>query len=333
MTPVTVLGAGAWGTALAILLANNGVPTTLWGHHPLHLHQMQQTRTNTEYLPGIALPPALRIEPHLDRALAHPATDILLVIPSQAFRKVLEQIAPYLTQNMRIAWATKGFEISTGKLLHEIVAERVGNERPIAVISGPNFAREVAAGLPGAVTVASMFPQFAEDLALRLCNDRFRVYTSRDVIGVELGGSLKNIYAIAAGISDGLALGANARAALITRSLAEMVRFGTAFGGQRETFMGLAGVGDLILTCTDNQSRNRRLGLALARHLTLQQAIAEIGHTVEGEQAAQAVHLLTHKHHLHMPISEQVEQVLRYGKDPRQAVHYLLDRKLKAETL
>lgn len=330
--PITVLGAGSWGTALAILLAGNGCPTTLWGHNPHHLALLQQSRSNPAYLPGIAFPPALTIEPDLLAAVAQ-AEDVLLVTPSYTFRNLLEQIAPHGSPHKRIAWATKGFEAGTGKLLHEIASACVGTHCPLAVISGPNFAKEVAAGLPGAVTVASSSATFADDLALRLGNERFRVYTSTDVIGVELGGSLKNIYAIAAGIADGLALGANARAALITRSLAEMVRFGLAFGGQRETFMGLAGVGDLVLTCTDNQSRNRRLGFLLAQNRTLSQARAEIGQTVEGEYAAQAVALLAQKHNLHMPISEQVEQVLHHGKDPRQAVHYLLDRKQKAETI
>lgn len=331
-SPITVLGAGSWGTALAILLAGNGCPTTLWGHNPHHLAILQQTRSNPAYLPGIPFPPALTIEPDLATAVAQ-AADVLLVVPSYTFRGILEQMAPFGLPNRRIAWATKGFEVSTGKLLHEVATACVGPQCPLAVISGPNFAKEVAAGLPGAVTVAATVPAFADDLAQRLGNERFRVYTSRDVVGVELGGSLKNIYAIAAGIADGLALGANARAALITRSLAEMVRFGLAFGGQRETFMGLAGVGDLVLTCTDNQSRNRRLGFLLAQNRTLTQALAEIGQTVEGEYAAQAVALLAHKHNLDMPISEQVEQVLHHGKNPRQAVHYLLDRKQKAEIL
>jgi glycerol-3-phosphate dehydrogenase (NAD(P)+) len=255
-----------------------------------------------------------------------------VVVPSHAFRETLTRLTPRLKPHMRIAWATKGLEPESGKLLHEVAEEIVG-ARPAAVISGPTFAREVAAGLPTAVTVASATPQFAADLASRLHSDTFRAYTSDDVIGVEVGGAVKNVLALAAGIADGLGFGANTRAALITRGLAEIMRLGVALGGKRETFMGLAGLGDLVLTCTDDQSRNRRLGLALARGTSLSDALREIGQIVEGVATAREVMRLAKAHGIEMPISEQVHCVLHEGKNPRAAVQSLLQREQKAETI
>jgi glycerol-3-phosphate dehydrogenase (NAD(P)+) len=328
---MVVLGAGSWGTALAIQLARGDRPTCLWGHEPEHMAKLAAARENVRYLPGIPLPDSLQIEDDLGKALTF-AQDILLVVPSHAFRSVLEAIKPYLDPaSVRLAWATKGLESGSGKLLHEIVAEELGTALPTAVISGPTFAREVAEGLPTALTVASQQSDFAEFLAARLHTEAFRAYTADDVIGVEVGGAVKNVLAIAAGIADGLGFGANARTALITRGLAEIMRLGDALGGQRETFMGLAGLGDLVLTCTDDQSRNRRLGLALGEGQSLEQALANIDQVVEGVQTAREVHELAQSQGVDMPITEQVFKVLYEGCKPKEAVHALLNREQKAE--
>lgn len=304
---------------------------TLWGRDVKHIAELAEARCNKKFLPGIAFPAALKVT--ADAALAmEGCEDCLVVVPSHAFRETLTRLTPRLKPHMRIAWATKGLEPESGKLLHEVAEEIVG-ARPAAVISGPTFAREVAAGLPTAVTVASATPQFAADLASRLHSDTFRAYTSDDVIGVEVGGAVKNVLALAAGIADGLGFGANTRAALITRGLAEIMRLGVALGGKRETFMGLAGLGDLVLTCTDDQSRNRRLGLALARGTSLSDALREIGQIVEGVATAREVMRLAKAHGIEMPISEQVHCVLHEGKNPRAAVQSLLQREQKAETI
>jgi glycerol-3-phosphate dehydrogenase (NAD(P)+) len=266
-----VLGAGSWGTALAALLAGNGHATFLWGRDAAHIAAMTASRRNPRYLTEVTLPPSLQVESDIGRVVRE-AGEILLVVPTRGFRAILQEIAPYLDVEARVAWASKGVEPGTGKLLHEVAAEVLGAARPTAVISGPTFAREVALGLPTAVTVASGVPEFAAALAARLHNNHFRAYTSDDVVGVEVGGAVKNVLAIAAGIADGLGFGANTRAALVTRGLAEMMRLGVILGGRRDTFMGLAGLGDLVLTCTDDQSRNRRVGLALARGQSLTEA-------------------------------------------------------------
>src|SRR5579859_3202719 len=280
-TPVTVLGAGSWGTALAIQFARSGRRTRLWGRDRERLLAMGNSRRNERYLSGGQFPPSLAVEPDLPLALQG-ARDVLVVVPSHAFRAVLGEIAPFLGPDMRLAWATKGLELDTGRLPHQIAHEVLGSERAVAVLSGPTFAREVGAGLPTAMTVASTDVEFAKVLAQDLSSANFRAYTSTDITGVEVGGAVKNVLAVGAGLSDGLGFGANTRVALITRGLVEMMRLGVAFGANRETFMGLAGLGDLVLTCTDNQSRNRRFGLALAAGRTAQQALAKIGQVVEG---------------------------------------------------
>ncbi|MFN2308713.1 MAG: NAD(P)H-dependent glycerol-3-phosphate dehydrogenase [Gammaproteobacteria bacterium] len=331
-TPIAVLGAGSWGTALAILLARNGQRVRLWGHQPEVMAELRRLRRNLPFLPETAFPEGLEALDGLDAALADGA-DVLIVVPSHAFRAVLVQIAPRLDGQPRLAWATKGLEMASGKLLHQVAAEVLPAALPRAVISGPTFAREVAAGLPTAATVASTDAATAEHFAARLRGPSFRAYTSGDVIGVELGGALKNVLAIATGISDGLGLGANSRAALITRGLAEMIRLGEALGGHRETFMGLAGVGDLVLTATDDQSRNRRMGLALGRGQTQAQAQQAIGQVVEGVDTAREIHTLGRQYGIDLPISEQVYQVIYKGLDPHAAVHALLAREPKAEQL
>jgi glycerol-3-phosphate dehydrogenase (NAD(P)+) len=325
-----VLGAGSWGTALAILLARQGHPVHLWGHLQADIDRLSRDRANEQYLPGIPFPESLVCTADLGAALEG-APLILVAVPSHAFATVLTALQPRLRPGQRIAWATKGLETGTGRFLHQVFADILGDTMAPALISGPTFAREVALGLPTAVTVASPDEVFADQLAQNLSGPDFRAYTSGDVQGVELGGAVKNVMAIAAGISDGLGFGANSRAALITRGLHEIMRLGETLGGQRETFMGLAGVGDLVLTCTDDQSRNRRLGLALGRGEPRDRAIATIGQAVEGVHTAREVVSLAHRHGVEMPISEQVCRVLFEDHDPRQAVHELLGRSLKAE--
>jgi glycerol-3-phosphate dehydrogenase (NAD(P)+) len=260
------------------------------------------------------------------------ASDIVVAVPSHAFRALLKDIAPIVSPQARIAWATKGFEVDTGVLPHQVAAEVLGQQHPAAVLSGPTFAREVGAGLPTALTVASADTEFAASLAHSLSSPNFRAYTSRDVIGVEVGGAVKNVLAVAAGLSDGLGFGANTRVALITRGLTEMTRLGVALGGKRETFMGLAGLGDLVLTCTDDQSRNRRFGLLLAAGRTAQQGLAAIGQVVEGYTAAKAVHMAARRAGINTPICDGVYGALYEGTPPRDLVHGLMTRPIKAET-
>ncbi len=328
---IAVLGAGSWGTALAILLARNGTPTWLWGRSDAQMAEMASSRRNGRYLPDIELPPGLTVSADLTATLAA-ADHLLLAVPSSAFRTTLRTLAPRLKPGARLAWATKGLEQGSRKLLHQVTAEELGQDFAPAVISGPTFAREVAAGLPTAVTVASTDTAVAEYFAGCLHGHTFRAYTSDDVIGVELGGAVKNVLAIAAGIADGLGLGANTRAALITRGLAELMRLGVGLGGRQETFMGLAGLGDLILTCTDDQSRNRRLGLALGRGETLEAAVRAIGQVVEGAKTAAEVRQLALQLGIDMPITEQVFRVLNDGLAPVAAVEALLAREPKRET-
>ena len=325
-----VIGAGSWGTALASLLARNGQPTCLWGRDEARMAQIARTRCNDKYLPGIQLPEQLRVSADLEASLAW-AHDVLIAVPSQVFRTMLSEMASHLKPAARLAWATKGFEPATGALLHAVAHEVIGSRRAMAVLSGPTFAAEVAKGLPTALTVAATTADFADDLAARLHNDFFRAYTSADIAGVEVGGAVKNVLAIAAGVSDGLDYGANARAALVTRGLTEIMRLGVALGGQRETFMGLAGLGDLVLTCTDNQSRNRRFGLALGRGETVDAAHAAIGQVVEGMHAAAEVQRLAARLKIEMPISEQVFQIIHNGRSAREAVSLLLHREQKPE--
>jgi glycerol-3-phosphate dehydrogenase (NAD(P)+) len=332
MAAVSVLGAGSWGTALAVLLARNGHAAVLWGHHPAHVERLRAERRNDRFLPGVPFPDNLALTADLAEA-ASAAPLQLIVVPSHAFRSLLAELKPHLPSNAQIAWATKGLELDSGRLLHEVARDILGTQVPTAVLSGPTFAGEVAANLPTAITVASAQPTFAALLAGLLRNDRFRAYTSDDLIGVQLGGATKNVLAIAAGVADGLGFGANARAALITRGLAEMMRLGLALGGKAETLMGLAGVGDLILTCTDDQSRNRRFGLGLGRGETPEAVTARIGQEIEGIVTARIVHGLAQAHGIDMPITEQVYRILCEGLPPLEAVRNLLLREPKSEAL
>jgi glycerol-3-phosphate dehydrogenase (NAD(P)+) len=291
---------------------------------------MSTARENARYLPGISFPPNLVAFSKLDDCLDG-ARDILVAVPSHGLRDTLLQIKPLLTPEARVCWATKGFELHSGKLPHQVAAEVLGTNRPMAVLSGPTFAKEVAAGLPTAMTIASNDAAFAESLAVSLSSDTFRVYTTDDLVGVEVGGAVKNVLAIAAGMSDGLGFGANTRIALINRGLVELMRLGVALGASKETFMGLAGMGDLVLTCTDNLSRNRRMGLALARGMSVEEAQQEIQQVVEGVLAAEAVKEVADELGVEMPICEQVYQILYHGASPRKAVEKLMARKLKSE--
>jgi glycerol-3-phosphate dehydrogenase (NAD(P)+) len=331
LLPITVLGAGSWGTALAIQFARAGRRTYLWGRDVAHQKTLATERTNRRYLPDVRFPTALIVATDLKEALK-PSQDILVAVSSDGFRATLEQVARQLRSGMRLAWATKGFELHTGKLPHDVAAEVLPTHPPLAVLSGPTFAREVGAGLPTAMTVAATDDKFGQSLSQSLSHSNFRAYTSTDVIGVEVGGAVKNVLAIGAGMSDALGFGANTRVALITRGLAEMTRLGVALGGERETFMGLAGLGDLVLTCTDNLSRNRRFGLAVASGKGTREVLAEIGQVVEGVHAAEAVHEVAARLKVEMPICEQVYAVLHKGVTPKDAVKYLMSREIKSES-
>ena len=328
---VTVLGAGSYGTALAITLARNGHPVLLWGHNPQHLAQLTADRCNAAFLPDVSFPDTLAIEPDLAEAVAA-SRDLLIVVPSHVFGEVLQQVQPYLRPDSRIVWATKGLERETGRLLQDVAREIVGDMLPLAVISGPTFAKELAAGLPTAIALAATDRQFADDLQQLLhCGKSFRVYNNPDFIGVQLGGAVKNVIAIGAGISDGIGFGANARTALITRGLAEMSRLGEALGAAPTTFMGMAGLGDLVLTCTDNQSRNRRFGIMLGQGVDVESAQEQIGQVVEGYRNTKEVKALAAHYGVEMPITEQIYQVLYCEKSAREAALNLLGRARKDE--
>ena len=328
--PMTVIGAGSWGTALAIQLAREGHPTELWGRDGAQLDAMRDARRNRRYLPDAEFPAALRVTNDLRQALEN-ARDALIAVPSNAFRETLQTIEPCLGRDTRIAWATKGFEIATGLLPHQI-ARQVMPSRPAAVLSGPTFAREVGAGLPTAMTVASQDEHFAKELALCLSGPSFRAYTQSDILGVEVGGAVKNVIAIGSGIADGMGFGANTRVALITRGLAEMMRLGVKLGALRETFMGLAGLGDLVLTCTDDQSRNRRFGIALGHGRSLNEAESAIHQVVEGLPAARAVYSVAQRLAVDMPICQEIYRVMHEGKPVRAAVQALMGREVRSET-
>lgn len=329
--PIAVIGAGSWGTALAVQFARSGRPTRLWGRSRAQLAAMARDRRNERYLPSGSFPEALRVQPDLADALAG-ARDLLIAVPSHAFRSTLTEIRPVLGDQTQVAWATKGFELPSGLLPHQVAREVLGPKRAAAVLSGPTFAREVGAGLPTAMTIASTDAGFAQTLARDLSSANFRVYTSTDIIGVEIGGAVKNVLAVGAGMSDGLGFGANARVALITRGLAEMMRLGSVLGAKRETFMGLAGLGDLVLTCTDDQSRNRRFGLRLAGGHTPTEALAAIGQSVEGYPAARALRDVASRAGVEMPLCESVYRVLYEGVPAREAVRGLMTRPIKSET-
>lgn len=301
------------------------------GHNPAQIQTLQQDRCNQAFLPDVPFPDTLLLEADLARALAA-SRDVLVVVPSHVFGDVLRQLKSHLRPDARIVWATKGLEAETGRLLQDVAREALGETIPLAVLSGPTFAKELAAGLPTAIALAATDAQFADDLQQLLhCGKSFRVYSNPDFIGVQLGGAVKNVIAIGAGMSDGIGFGANARTALITRGLAEMSRLGSALGADPSTFMGMAGLGDLVLTCTDNQSRNRRFGIMLGQGKGVQEAQDSIGQVVEGYRNTKEVLALAQRHGVEMPITEQIYQVLYCHKDAREAALSLLGRARKDE--
>lgn len=330
MNRIAVLGAGSWGTALAMQFARTGRPTTMWGIERDEIHAMARERRNDAYLPGVPFPEPLEVTTQLDEALRD-AEDVLVVVPSHAFRETLQRIRDAGVKPRYVSWATKGFETASGLLPHQVAARMLDPGVPTAVISGPTFAAEVAAGLPSAVTIASADEGNSQRLANAISTTTFRAYTSSDIVGVEVGGATKNVLAIGAGISDGLGFGANTRIAMVTRGLMEMTRLGHALGARRETFMGLSGIGDLVLTCTDDQSRNRRFGLRLAQGASVDESREAIGQVVEGYYAARAVRLVAARLNVELPIVEQIYRIIYEGLAPREAVAALMNRPLVPE--
>lgn len=320
-----VLGAGSWGTALAILLARNGQQVALWGHRAAHNHAMAQQRCNQRFLPDIVFPENLQICVDLASALQH-CDYVLVAVPSHAFAETLQSIKPHWPKQAGLLWATKGLDPKTGEFLHQIARKTLSADVPLAVLTGPSFAREVVLQLPTAVVLASDDLNFAKQIQGYFHTPYFRAYLCTDLIGAEIGGAVKNILAIAVGIADGLQYGTNTRAALMTRGLAEMIRLGVALGANKDTFMGLSGLGDLILTCTDNQSRNRRFGLALGQGKTAEEATQAIGQVVEGIQTTETICRVAEQHPIEIPIIRQMYRVLYQHVTAQQAVQALLAR-------
>lgn len=329
---MAIIGAGSYGTALAITLARNGHTVVLWGHNPMHIQKLKKHRCNQTFLPNVPFPDSLLLEADLPRALEM-SRDVLVVVPSHIFGDVLRQLKPYLRPYYsRIVWATKGLEAETGRLLQDVAREALGDSIPLAVISGPTFAKELADGMPTAIALAATDREFSDDLQHLLhCGKSFRVYNTPDFIGVQLGGAVKNVIAIGTGISDGIGFGANARTALITRGIAEMSRLGSELGADPSTFIGMAGLGDLVLTCTDNQSRNRRFGIMLGEGKAVQAAQKVIGQVIEGYLNTKEVLTLAQRHSVEMPITEQIYQVLYCNKNAREAALNLLGCTRKSE--
>jgi glycerol-3-phosphate dehydrogenase (NAD(P)+) len=324
---IAVLGAGAWGSALAISLSSTH-SVTLWTRHAGDAEALQATRAS-RYLPRCPFPAPLRIEVNLQAAVAD--ADLLIVATSTAGLRPVAEALSVIDPGPTLLWACKGFESGSRRLAHEIVAASLPKATRTGALSGPSFALEVAKGLPAALVLASANAEFAASTAAALNTPRLRLYSSNDVQGVELGGAVKNVVAIAAGISDGLELGRNARAALVTRGLAEIVRLGLASGGHAETFMGLAGVGDLVLTCTGDLSRNRDVGVRLARGQALPAILEQLGHVAEGVHSARAVADIARERRVEMPICEAVCSVLFGGEAPLAAVQRLLARDPRPE--
>lgn len=327
---VAVLGAGSWGTALAALIARHGHRVVLWGRDAEGVAAIDQRHENPRYLPGIALPDALRATTDLGAALRD-ADLVLVVVPSHAFAETMRALAPHRPPQAGVAWATKGFEPGSGRFLHEVAGDILGADVPLAVVTGPSFAKEVAIGLPTALTVHSDSADFAQQVADVLHGPAFRAYTGNDMVGAELGGAMKNVLAVATGVADGMNLGLNARAGLITRGLNEMLRLSAAIGAQPETLMGLAGLGDLVLTCTGDLSRNRRLGLALGRGQSIADAVRDIGQVVESVQTADEVMRQAQRHGVELPISRAVQAVLHGEMTPADGLRQLLARDQKPE--
>ncbi len=326
---ITLLGAGAWGTALAISLSRRH-PVMLWSRDAKAIETMRATRQNARYLPGMALPEAIRMSADLSEAVAHARGGLLIIATSvSGLRPMAVALAQHDPEGL--VWLCKGFEEGSALLPHQVVQQVLGRDLPAGALSGPSFAQEVARGLPCALTIGAPVKPLRERVVSAAHGGGIRVYSTDDLVGVEVGGAVKNILAIATGIADGLGLGMNARAALITRGLAEITRFGTALGGRMETFMGLTGVGDLILTCTGDLSRNRQVGLGLAAGKSLPAIIGQLGHVAEGVRCVQAVRALAGQQNVDMPIVDAVARVLFDGEAPAQAIEQLLAREARAE--
>lgn len=326
-TKIAVLGAGSWGTAVAIHLAKSGHDVFLWGHHSQHMQDMAAARCNQRYLPDVTFPTSLHLEADLHPCVKN-ASLCIIAVPSHAFSSVLAKL-PQLSTGL--TWLTKGLDPATHGLLSQLVAQRFGSSFPIAIVSGPSFAKEVARNLPTALVLAGQDTHYLRLVQHIFHHQNMRVYLSDDVIGVQLCGAVKNVLAIASGISDGLNYGANAKAALITRGLTEMRRLGLCLGARQETFMGLAGLGDLVLTCTDNQSRNRRFGLQLGQGISLEKAERDINQVVEGKNNAAQVCVLASHHGIDMPICYQVNELIQGRITPEQAVKNLMSRPPKED--
>ncbi len=333
---ISILGAGAWGTALAIALAERQ-SVLLWGREPHAIADLAARRENARYLPGIALPPSLQLSSDLAHALTHAQHGLLILATSfSGLRSMLQALKSLQATEghtlPNLIWLCKGFEPGTALLPHQVVAQELGDAIACGALSGPSFAQEVARGLPCALVIGSASETLRRKAVAGVHGAHLRVYSTDDLPGVETGGAVKNVLAIATGIADGLGLGLNARAALITRGLAEITRLGTALGGRMETFMGLTGVGDLILTCTGDLSRNRQVGLGLAQGKSLDTIVAELGHVAEGVRCVQAVQLLAQRHQVTMPIVDAVAQVLFGGDAPQTAIQRLLSREAREES-
>jgi glycerol-3-phosphate dehydrogenase (NAD(P)+) len=327
---VTVLGAGSWGTALAVHLARVGHDVRLWGRDNALIDDMRERRANAVYLPDVTLPSAVGVTHVLDVALAN-AEVVVAAIPSHGFRAAMRAAAPHLPRGAVVVSATKGLEAETLLRMSEVAAHEVGSRHPVVVLSGPSFASEVAKSLPTAVLAASAHPDAIELVQAEFRGTAFRIYASDDVVGVEIGGALKNIIAIAAGVVEGLGLGHNALAALVTRGLAEVTRLACAAGGRRETLAGLSGLGDLVLTCTGALSRNRHVGIELARGRTLHDIVASMKMVAEGVRTTNAALALGARHGVELPITTQMAEVLGGTSDVRTAIGALMLRPQRAE--
>ncbi len=327
---VAVLGAGSWGTALAALIARHGHQAVLWGRDEAVAQAIDLRHQNPRYLPGIELPDTLRATTSLAAAMAD-ADLVLVVVPSHAFTDTLRALAPLRPAQAGVSWATKGFEPGSSRFLHEVAEDVLGPDVPLAVVTGPSFAKEVAQGLPTALTIHGADEAFCQQVADVLHGPTFRAYTGNDMVGAELGGAMKNVLAVATGVADGMGLGLNARAGLITRGLNEMLRLAAAIGARPETLMGLAGLGDLVLTCTGDLSRNRRLGLALGRGQSIEEAVREIGQVVESVQTADEVMRQARRYGIDLSISEAVRDVLHGEITPAEGLERLLAREQKPE--
>lgn len=325
MKPITLLGAGSWGTALALYLARRGQLVKMWSVDPAEISALLADRMNKRFLPGFELPELISPTASIEDAVAD-VEDILMVVPSVGYRSTLNLLKPHIKPTTCIISASKGIDEKSGRMLNVAVEDILGKEQPFAVLSGPTFAQEVASGLPAAVMIASHDKEIVTKLIARFDSPLLRAYPSTDVVGVEIGGVVKNVIAIATGISDGLELGANMCSALMTLGLTEIASLGLALGARAETFMSLAGMGDLVLTASDDLSRNRRFGLALGRGKDLAQAERDIGQAIEGKRNAELVTKLARELHVEMPICETVWQILQGKLDVRVSKDQMIEQ-------